>query len=154
LKQALTITLSFFKNNNLKNKRPRYGCFFMENYRKKLGSWGESFAQKYFTDLGYQIIAKNWRVREGEIDLIAKKGRTIIFIEVKTRTNQAFGHPAEAITDKKQQSLVAASQRFLMENEQWQNYCPKIEVLLLQYNPGSQKLTGQLIKNPVDNCLF
>src|SRR3954464_14821429 len=67
-----------------------------------LGRRGEDLAARYLTDLGYRILARNWRCRSGEIDLVAADlepgRRTIVFCEVKTRSGLGFGDPLEAIT--------------------------------------------------------
>ena len=71
------------------------------NHRQELGRYGENRAAIYLQDRGYQIIDRNWRSREGEIDLVARERESIVFIEVKTRNGAGFGHPFEAITQEK-----------------------------------------------------
>ncbi|MDD3168762.1 MAG: YraN family protein [Eubacteriales bacterium] len=63
----------------------------------KLGNWGEDIAEKYLKNKGYLIIERNFRCRLGEIDIIAMDGAELVFIEVKTRQNQSYGLPCEAI---------------------------------------------------------
>lgn len=66
------------------------------------GKKGEGLAVQYLERQGYKIIEKNWRYsRLGELDLIAEKGDTLVFIEVKTRTSSEYGHPTEVIVPKK-----------------------------------------------------
>ncbi len=77
----------------------------MSKWRQKIGAEGEELAAKYLGKQGYRIIEKNWRCHLGEIDLIAKDADTIVVCEVKTRSNDSFGHPLEAITPKKQTRL-------------------------------------------------
>ena len=60
---------------------------------------------------GYEVLDRNWRVREGELDLIARRGSTIVFCEVKTRRSDAFGSPAEAVTARKQRADSRACDR-------------------------------------------
>lgn len=68
----------------------------------KLGENGEQFVADYLTKIGYQIMSRNWRVREGELDIVARdQNGLIIFVEVKTRTSIAFGDPLESIDRKK-----------------------------------------------------
>jgi putative endonuclease len=62
---------------------------------------------------GYEVVARNWRCSEGEIDLIARRGRTLVFCEVKTRSSEAFGSPAEAVGRVKQARLRRLAARFL-----------------------------------------
>lgn len=67
-------------------------------------------AARWYEAHGYKVIDRNWRCREGELDLVVRKQRTIVFCEVKTRTSLAFGSPAEAVTrDKRQRIRVLAS---------------------------------------------
>jgi putative endonuclease len=60
-------------------------------------------------------VARNWRCREGELDLVVQRGRELVFVEVKTRTSDRFGLPAEAVTVRKQQRLRGLAVRFLAE---------------------------------------
>src|SRR5690348_5551878 len=73
---------------------------------KPLGRRGEDAAARYLKRLGYVIVARAHRDNIGEIDLIAVDGRTIVFIEVKTRTTHDAGHPADAVDDAKQRRLT------------------------------------------------
>jgi putative endonuclease len=70
--------------------------------RRALGLSGEDAVAAWYTANGYEIMARNWRCRAGELDLVVRKGRTFVFCEVKTRTSDAFGAPVEAITRQKQ----------------------------------------------------
>jgi putative endonuclease len=69
--------------------------------KDELGRRGEDLAARYLEDAGYRLIERNWRCRQGEIDIIARTADTLIFVEVKTRSSVAFGHPFEAITATK-----------------------------------------------------
>lgn len=80
---------------------------------KVLGSEGEILAVRYLKRQGYAIIARNFTTRVGEIDIIAKDGETIVFVEVKTRTNDAFGAPFESINAAKKKKLTNAASLFL-----------------------------------------
>jgi putative endonuclease len=81
--------------------------------RRSLGIAGEDAAAAWYSAQGYEIVARNWRCREGELDLIARVGRTYVFCEVKTRTSDAFGAPVEAVTRDKQQRLRRLAARWL-----------------------------------------
>jgi len=59
----------------------------------------------WYAERGYQVLARNWRCPTGEIDLVARTGRTLVFCEVKTRSSTAFGAPVEAVTPSKQARL-------------------------------------------------
>ena len=66
-------------------------------YRKTLGDWGEQVASTYLESQGYEILARNYHSRHGELDLIATKNKGLYFIEVKTRSNHAYGLGEESI---------------------------------------------------------
>ena len=66
-----------------------------------LGRRGEDLAAQFLADAGYTVIDRNWRCARGEIDLVALDGNDTVFVEVKTRSSTAFGHPFEAITTQK-----------------------------------------------------
>lgn len=76
------------------------------NEKRKLGNFGEELATQYLKKLGYQILARNYFCRSGEIDIIAKDKIELVFIEVKTRTNQHFGPPIDAIDERKRKHLL------------------------------------------------
>ena len=69
--------------------------------RQVLGRYGEDLAAEHLTGLGLEVLDRNWRCPQGEIDLVAQDGREVVFVEVKTRSSVAFGHPLEAITASK-----------------------------------------------------
>ena len=66
-----------------------------------LGRTGEQLAVDHLIDQGFEIIERNWRCRDGEIDIVAREGRTTVVVEVKTRGGTGYGHPLEAITPVK-----------------------------------------------------
>ncbi|MBI3997751.1 MAG: YraN family protein [Armatimonadetes bacterium] len=74
--------------------------------RRDLGAAGEEAAAAWLEARGYQVIARNLRTRQGEIDLIARRGLLVVFVEVKSRTSDRFGHPAEAIVPWKRHRLA------------------------------------------------
>ena len=81
--------------------------------KKELGNIGEQIALKYLEKNKYQIIRKNFYCRQGEIDIIAKDKKEIVFIEVKTRTNTTFGNPAEAVNKLKIKHIYKTANYFL-----------------------------------------
>jgi putative endonuclease len=81
--------------------------------RRALGAKGEDAAAAWYTKQGYEIVARNWRCRDGELDLIVRAGRTYVFCEVKTRTSTAFGAPVEAVTRDKQMRIRRLAARWL-----------------------------------------
>jgi putative endonuclease len=81
-----------------------------------LGKLGEDYACTYLQSHGYHILLRNYRVRYGEIDIIAQKHETLIFVEVKTRSTVLFGFPEEAVTQKKLHELIRTAQWYLIEH--------------------------------------
>ncbi|MEO7146959.1 MAG: YraN family protein [Terrimesophilobacter sp.] len=69
--------------------------------KDELGRRGEELAAIYLSTLGHVVLERNWRCSLGEVDLITRDGADTVFVEVKTRSSLAFGHPFEAITDRK-----------------------------------------------------
>lgn len=80
---------------------------------QKTGRKGEDLAARYLIDKGYDIVARNYRTRYGELDIICRLKKTIIFVEVKTRTSQKYGLPQEAVTSKKIDHIRKAALMFL-----------------------------------------
>jgi len=100
----------------------------MGNEKQKLGKWGEGQAANYLIQHGYEILERNARTRYGEIDLVAqhldlhrtaeqeagsRTGKTVVFVEVKTRTSLAFGYPEQAVDRQKQAHMLAAAKAYL-----------------------------------------
>jgi len=73
--------------------------------RKEFGDFGEQVACDYLQKMKYRIVVRNYRSPAGEIDIIAEKGGVLLFAEVKTRSSDAYGMPAEAVTEKKLQHI-------------------------------------------------
>lgn len=79
-----------------------------------LGRRGERAAEKHLRRNGYRIVARNFRAAGAEIDLVALDGRTLVFVEVKTRRSRAAGAPEEAVDERKQRRLRRAAEAFAM----------------------------------------
>ena len=77
------------------------------------GAWGEQVAAMHYRRRGYDVVDRNWRCRDGELDLVLTRGGTVVFCEVKTRASDAFGAPAEAVTARKQRRLRMLALRWL-----------------------------------------
>ena len=86
----------------------------MEKYKKTFGNLGEDAAVKYLKKKRYIILERNFNVHGGEIDIIAKKGDYVIFVEVKTRSGEEYGSGLEAVNYTKQQRIKKAAQVYLM----------------------------------------
>jgi putative endonuclease len=86
------------------------------SYRRRLGARGERRAADWYVGAGYEVVARNWRCRDGEIDLVVARPGELVFCEVKTRSSHRFGSPAEAVTQAKQARLRRLAARFLAEH--------------------------------------
>jgi putative endonuclease len=87
------------------------------------GNRGEQLAKEHLQRLGYEIIEMNYRFGHGEIDIIAKDGEVLVFCEVKTRYNDAYGEPEYAITPRKQQQIRKVARGYLYEREIKEHEC-------------------------------
>jgi len=88
----------------------------MTDARRSLGSRGETLAAEHLTREGYRIVARNVRAGGVELDLVARRGRLVVFVEVKTRSGGAYGRPEEAVDARKRARLVAGAAAWLREH--------------------------------------
>lgn len=86
--------------------------------KKEMGNIGEEIASNYLQEEGYQILERNFYTRYGELDIIAKQNDEIVFIEVKTRSNYAYGDPIEAVTPIKQKHMYQTAKYYLYKTKQ------------------------------------
>ena len=93
-----------------------------------LGKLGEDLVEKYLIDKNYKIIERNFRCKQGEIDIIAKEDDEIVFIEVKTRSNVACGRPSEAVNQVKQKHIKKATKYYIYLNK-LENHYIRIDVI-------------------------
>lgn len=85
---------------------------------KPLGRKGEDLAASYLRDLGWEILARNYRTKLGEIDLVCRDRNSIVFIEVKTRTETDFARPDQSVTQRKQAKLRRLVEEYLAKHGQ------------------------------------
>jgi putative endonuclease len=104
---------------------------------QSLGRRGEIAAARFLRRKGYRIVARGERDPLGEIDLIAVDGRTVVFVEVKTRSSREAGHPAEAVDQAKQRRLTRAGLSFLKRHKLLEN-AYRFDVVAIVW-PRSQK---------------
>ena len=81
-----------------------------------VGREGEALAANFLQQKGYEIVDRNWRYGPKEIDIVARDGDTMVFVEVKTRSTLAFELPQEAVTKKKMKNLVEAADAYMIQN--------------------------------------
>jgi putative endonuclease len=91
--------------------------------RQTTGQIGEKLAAEYLSNHGYAIIETNYRCKEGEVDIIAKEGEFLVFVEVRAKNNLSYGTPEESITARKKMHLRNAAAKYLQTHsnlpEQW-----------------------------------
>lgn len=104
------------------------------------GKAGEAYAACYLEQHGWRILERNFRVRQGEIDLIAANDRYIAFVEVKTRASDRFAAAREAVTPAKQRRLVAAAEQWLAQNEI--GLQPRFDVIEIYWRIGAPQPTA------------
>jgi putative endonuclease len=109
------------------------------NTRRALGQRGEELAAAYLVKLGYDIVVRNWRTRSGELDIVARDGEWLVFVEVRARrigraaSAPMLGRPEDSVTPRKQLQLVAMADAYLFEmpwNGPW-----RIDVIALEIRP-------------------
>lgn len=87
----------------------------MKNPKQILGNEGERLAESYLREKGYRLVERNYRCPAGELDLIALDRRVIVFVEVKTRSDDRFGTPLESVHLRKQRKMIKAALFFLSQ---------------------------------------
>jgi len=112
-------------------------------FKKNLGQEGEERAAKFLIEQGYRILERNYRTKSGEIDLIALHRDEVVFVEVKTRTSDAFGAPELAVNPRKQGRMVKAALRYITYKKLHQVPC-RFDVVTVSAAAG-QKV--ELIQN-------
>jgi len=116
--------------------------------RRRLGAFGERLAAAHLEAKGYRIRDRNYRCREGEIDIVAQDGETLVFVEVRTRRGDALGGPAESITAIKETRLVAAATAYVQALPE-PPADQRIDVVAVQLSPNGRLLAIDHIEGAV-----
>lgn len=117
------------------------------NSARLKGAWGEEAASEYLRKKGYKVVGLNYRVRGGEIDIIAQNRKYLVFAEVKTRSSAAFAEAKEHVTLRKQQRLILAAQFYLAQNPT--DLQPRFDVIEVY---SSNILDGKVKINHLENA--
>jgi len=117
--------------------------------KQEIGKRGEQLACRALEKKGYRILDKNYRCRQGEIDLVARHRDYIVFIEVRSKTGGAFGTPEESVTSAKKQRLLATALDYLGSHtnlpENW-----RIDFVAVELDPsGGKPMRIEIIENAV-----
>ena len=118
--------------------------------RINIGKQGESLAVEFLKKNGYRVLENNFRCRFGEIDIIATEGKTLVFIEVKTKTSNKFGPPKLAVDFNKRKQLSKAAMAYLMQKK-LTNYPARFDVVGISII--EDKTEVELIRNAFELCL-
>lgn len=106
-------------------------------HNQRVGKWGEEIAAEYLVSRGYEILTRNARTPYGEIDIIARQGDVIIFVEVKTLTSSKNFFPEQNVTARKREHMLACAEHYAAENgiDHWQ-----IDVIAIEGKPPAKPL--------------
>jgi putative endonuclease len=110
----------------------------MSTHKQVVGRWGEEVAAEYLTIKGYTVLDRNVHSAHGEIDIVASKEGSLIFIEVKTRRSHTFAFPEDSVTPRKQAYMLSAAEEYLQAHpesgESWQ-----FDVIAVEGTPGGKR---------------
>jgi len=118
---------------------------------KKLGARGEQIAINYLQNWGYRILERNYRNRLGEIDIIARQGRDLVFIEVKTRSDNLFGSPFDSVTAAKQRQLSKVALEYLSKHN-WLDHPARFDVVGVRLMEKSETILQDARVDIVQNA--
>lgn len=110
------------------------------------GNYGEDLAVKYLKDLGYKILERNYRIRGGEIDIVARDKEFLVFVEVKARWSHEYGLPSESITPWKIRALKKTAV-FYCVKVKWKNGPYRIDLVSIDFAEDREKPRIELIKD-------
>lgn len=114
--------------------------------KKSLGHRGEDFAVCYLKRLGYHVVGRQVDLRVGELDIVAVDGRTVVFVEVKTRTSDSAGTPAEAVDQQRQERMTRAALAYLKAHGLLE-YSARFDVIALTWPDGARTPTVEHIRD-------
>ena len=115
-------------------------------FNKVVGNYGEDLACQFLKKQGYKILKRNFLIRGGEIDIVAKDKDEIVFVEVKTRFTHEFGDPAEAMTYFKIKTMLKTAQFYLLQTKQG-NASYRLDFVAVDFSQDQKNPKIELIKN-------
>ena len=110
--------------------------------RRELGAWGEERAAKYLRGKGYTILERNFRCRSGEIDIIARRGGIIAFVEVKLRRDADFAEAREFVTPAKQRRVILTAEYWLASHRT--ELQPRFDVIEIYAPEGEETIKPEI----------
>ena len=116
--------------------------------RREVGAKGENVAAEHLKKRGYKIIQRNFRCRQGEIDIIAQQGECLVFVEVRTKKSYGYGTPEESITIEKSERLISLAEGYIQTLDtpplSW-----RIDVVAVELTPGNKTSRLEHIENAI-----
>jgi putative endonuclease len=116
----------------------------MTKERISLGKFGEDLARERLKDLGYRILKTNYRCSLGEVDLVARDGDVLVFVEIKTRKSESLGQIKEVVNRRKQSQLSKVALAYLKSNNLWGSKA-RFDVVAIRLIGGKKEI--EIIKN-------
>jgi len=111
----------------------------MVDIRRLFGNAAEDFAARFLKAKGYKILERQFTTRFGEIDLVAKDGNEIVFVDVKARKNSAFGYPEESVTRAKIEKIQVVAETYLQKKHMLHS-AYRIDVISIEYTETDPKI--------------
>ncbi len=118
------------------------------SYRRALGRQGEALAEMALREKGYRVVARNWRCREGEVDLVARDGADWVFVEVRTRRLGEGPSPEESLTRTKQQRLLRLAEVFLQAHG-LQEVAWRVDVVAVELDRQGRPLRVEVLAGAI-----
>ena len=116
----------------------------------RLGRRGEEAAERFLVSAGYRILARRYRTRAAEIDLIAEDGDTLVFVEVKARSSTSSGRPSEAVDGRKRARIAGAASLYLASRGAYERACRFDVVEVLERGGAPPRI--RLIRDAFEAC--
>lgn len=117
----------------------------MSFVRLAVGRRGEELAVKYLMNKGYEILARNYRCKTGEIDVVARHAQVLVFVEVRSSTSLAFGWPHESVNNKKKVKLRLVAQHYIQST--YFNVPVRFDVIGISFGADGQLINIEHIEN-------
>lgn len=125
----------------------------MSSGNRRLGQWGERQARLHLEAKGYEVVASNFRSRTGEIDIVARQGDELVFVEVKTRRGDAFGSAEDSISSARAERLAEVAEEYLRSQVPG-GYCSgtpwRIDLVCLNLDRSGRVLSLNHIEHAVE----
>jgi putative endonuclease len=116
--------------------------------RKDTGNLGENLAANSIKKRGYRILERNYRCKQGEIDIVAEKKESLVFIEVRTKKSNDFGIPEESVTSFKKEKLISAAFNYLTEHQKHSSIW-RIDFIAVELDNKGKMKRIEIIENAI-----